>query len=114
MPILQFKCHDCLSVFEYLFNALSRQEDLSCVSCGGNHFSRLDETCFYPNKAFCPRDKVLDTEGLRSDLSKIVKDRTLRCGGCGSGNCGSGACGSGGSCSGKKNSLVTFVNHVLN
>jgi len=122
MPILQFRCHDCSSVFEYFLNALTSFEQLDCLSCGGANFSRMQETCFYPNKNFCPHDKELDSTHLKEVFSSIMTDNSQKCGGCGTdgapGKCksGGGGCGSG-NCACKSKAepkkLSTFVTRSL-
>lgn len=122
MPILQFRCHDCSSVFEYLINGLIAEHQLDCISCGASNFSRMDETCFYPNKNFCPHDKELDSDNLKQVFSSIMADESQRCGGCGTdgapgscssggGGCGSGNCACKSSCGSKK--INTFVTRSL-
>ena len=106
MPVLQFQCSDCSSVFEQL-----SQGYLSCLTCDSKNVKRLLSTYFYPNKNFCPHDKDLDMPTLKKQFSGILSDKSLQCGGCGTdgspgscstkgGGCGSGGCGScgGGSC----------------
>lgn len=86
---------------------------ISCISCGANSVERVETTYFYPNKNFCPHDKVLDGNRLKNELGGIMKNTTQRCGGCGTdgspGKCSSsgGGClpgrqGCGGGCSCKK------------
>lgn len=105
MPILQYQCQNCNSIFEHLVNE-DLVDFLSCISCGSAEIQRAITTYLYPNKKFCPHDKDLDSEYLRTQLGGIMKDQSLRCGGCGvdgaKGNCGTGsakrscACGAGG------------------
>ena len=114
MPVFQFKCDSCSAICEYFISA-DLAVGLDCVACGSHSLSRLSDTCFYPNKNFCPHDKVLDTEKLKVQLPVIMGDTDLRCGGCGTdgapgrcnsekkGGCGGGcSCGSGGGCASKK------------
>lgn len=114
MPVFQYQCGECNSVFEQLVSANTIANEISCLNCGSFYAMRLESTYFYPNKNFCPHDKELDKEKLRNQLSGIMSDQTLRCGGCGtdgasgkcgsggkSGGCGSGSCGGCG-CSSKK------------
>lgn len=108
MPVFQFKCDSCASIFEYLFRP-NLDFDLDCVSCGAKSVKRVQQTYFYPNKNFCPHDKSLEPESLQGTLATIMKDESQRCGGCGTdgapGSCktsgGGGGCGSGkcGTCS---------------
>ncbi len=103
MPVFQYKCDRCYSIFEYFF-APSLNFTVDCVSCGNREVSRQLETCFYPNKVFCPHDKDLEMDSLQHSLGGILKDSSQRCGGCGTdgapgkcnsggGGCGKGACG---------------------
>ncbi len=101
MPIFQFKCLDCLSLFEHLVSK-GMKNAISCVSCGGENLARDVENSFYPSKLFCPKTGDLDSEKLMSDLSSLVKSADSRCSsGCAStgdvfgckGGCGSGSCG---------------------
>ncbi len=105
MPILQFQCQDCSSVFEHFSKG-----DIFCLKCHSQNIERLQNTYFYPNKNFCPHDKELEMTTLKTQISGIMADKSLQCGGCGTdgapgscnskgGGCGSGGCGScGGSC----------------
>lgn len=110
MPVLQFKCDSCNSVFEYLLSA-NVNFSLDCISCGGDKVSRLGSSYFYPNKTFCPHDKEIKVEELKTSLGVIMSDASQKCGGCGTdgapGKCGKsqGGCGSGkcGTCSCGKN-----------
>lgn len=106
MLVLQYKCGDCASLFECLYGALKGAE-VTCISCGSSDVERSDEVPFYPNKTFCPHDKELEMDSLKYELKDIMKDKSQRCGGCGTdgapgkcksggGGCGSGGCGSGG------------------
>lgn len=103
MPIFQFKCESCSSVFEHLVGMTVNFCDVSCVSCGVGKVSRVEKTYFYPNKTFCPHDKVLDSQQLRSELGGILNNTSQKCGGCGTdgapGKCKSGGKGCGGNCS---------------
>lgn len=128
MPVFQFKCESCSAICEYLISP-NITVGLDCVFCGSSTLSRLSDTCFYPNKTFCPHDKVLDTEKLKTQLPDIMGDTALRCGGCGTdgspgkcnsekkGGCGGGcSCGSGGGCASKKSTnklnLDLYANDV--
>lgn len=55
MPILQYQCQDCSSVFEYWVSAKQKIE-IKCVNCGSKEFTRVFETCFFPKKEFCPKN----------------------------------------------------------
>lgn len=106
MPIFQYKCENCASVFEYLMTT-SLTKHLACMSCGSSNVSRLDSTYFYPNKIFCPHDKDLDGEILKTQFAEIMADHSQSCGGCGTdgapgkcksetGKCRNCSCGKGG------------------
>jgi len=103
MPIFQYKCNDCSSVFEQLISSLG-QMHIDCISCASTDVLRADQPYFYPNKTFCPHDKKIDSDKLKEALGTIMADRTQSCGGCGTdgapGSCGKsgGGCGSGGGC----------------
>ncbi|MBI3534762.1 MAG: zinc ribbon domain-containing protein [Deltaproteobacteria bacterium] len=105
MAIFQFKCDSCSSIFEHLISSLD-YNNISCISCGGDNIGRVDSTYFYPNKNFCPHDKVLDGDKLKTELGGIMNNTTQRCGGCGTdgspGKCSSKGGGCGGGCSCKK------------
>lgn len=105
MAIFQFKCDGCSSIFEHLVSSLNFSS-ISCVSCGAFDVSRIEKTYFYPNKNFCPHDKVLDSEKLKSKLGAIIVDSSQQCGGCGTdgapGKCTTSGAGCGGNCSCKK------------
>ncbi len=72
--------------------------DLACLDCGAEDVLRSEETSFYPNKIFCPRDKEVDLDDLQASLAGIMGNREQQCQGCGidgaSRKCksGSGAC----------------------
>ncbi len=99
MPILQFQCQDCSAIFEHFSKG-----DLSCLTCESENVERLLATYFYPNKNFCPHDKDLEMDTLKTQFTGIMADKSLQCGGCGTdgapGSCSSkgGGCGSGGGC----------------
>ncbi|MDA1060701.1 MAG: zinc ribbon domain-containing protein [bacterium] len=106
MPIFQYKCQSCYSVFEHLVSSL-KPVDLACLSCGASDVLRSESAYFYPNKNFCPHDKELDMDDLQTKLGGIMQNREQECGGCGtdgapgkcksdSGSCGSCSCGKGG------------------
>lgn len=106
MPVFQYQCGSCSSIFEHL--VLSEGRDVSCLSCASSLVYRANGTYFYPNKTFCPHDKALDVPNLPGQLSGIMSDSSLSCAGCGvdgaagrctSGGCGGGGCGAG-SCGG--------------
>jgi len=82
MPIFQFKCENCSTIFEHLVSARARSAqaslpvrqaglraskvseaktlqhsiDANCITCGGDKISRIEDTFFSPNKLFCPRE----------------------------------------------------------
>ncbi len=105
MPIFQFKCDSCSAIFEQLISSMDFR-DIACVNCEADNILRVEATYFYPNKVFCPHDKVLDSNKLRVQLSGIQDDNSQRCGGCGTdgspGKCTSKGGGCGGGCSCKK------------
>lgn len=80
--------------------------DVSCVSCGAGKISRVEKAYFYPSKIFCPHDKELDSEKLKTELGGILNNTSQKCGGCGTdgapGKCKSDSKGCGGNCSCKK------------
>lgn len=104
MPIFQFKCDSCSAIFEHLISSPD-YSNIGCISCGNADISRVEMTYFYPNKVFCPHDKKLDSQKLKTDLTSIQADNSQKCGGCGTdgspGKCDSksgGGCGGGCSC----------------
>ena len=109
MPILQYQCRACTSLFEHF--ASIGNDDAACLSCGSEKIARVFETSYYPNKTFCPHDKEIElNDAMLSNLGEILKSDELRCGGCGvdgpkgscgttdkkSGSCGNCSCGKGG------------------
>lgn len=122
MPILQFQCNECSSVAE-CFISLSRELSHDCMSCGSANLSRVETTYFYPNKTFCPHDKDLDQDLLRTELSGIMANKEGKCGGCGidgspgkcsseGGKCGNCSCGKGG-CATKKLDLDIYASKAF-
>jgi hypothetical protein len=121
MLVIQYQCNGCASIFEQLSSASS---ELSCLNCGAEEarIGRLLNTYFYPNKTFCPHDKLLDPQQLKTELSDILADDSLRCGGCGvdgapgrcsTGGCGgSCSCGAGGGCGKKSKRISTAPSFV--
>lgn len=101
MLVLQYKCGECSSFFEYLYGALGG-EGIDCIACGSQNVQRSSDVPFYPNKNFCPHDKELNMDVLKDSLKSIMHDKSQKCGGCGvdgaAGSCKSGGCGSGGGC----------------
>lgn len=121
MPVFQYKCESCAAIFDYLISEKFKT-DLDCIACGSEEIERVEVTSFYPNKNFCPHDKLLDKELLKKQLSGIMQDQSLKCGGCGTdgapgrcnskgGGCGSsgGGCGGGCSCKAKKLNLDIYA-----
>ncbi len=53
MLIFEYKCDECLSVFE-CSNSI---DSVACLSCGGNKVSRTNSMLFSPKKDFCPRER---------------------------------------------------------
>ena len=91
MAIFQFKCESCSAVFEHLVSS-SSFADIVCVNCGAGKVARIEATYFYPNKVFCPHNKVLDKGELRDGLGGIMSNTAQHCGGCGSGSGCKGSC----------------------
>ena len=53
MLIFEYKCDECLSVFECSNGVGS----VACVSCGSSDVKRVDSMLFSPKKDFCPRER---------------------------------------------------------
>lgn len=102
MPIFQYKCEDCSSVFEQLVTSLLNLE-LGCVSCGSSEVLRADSTYFYPNKVFCPHTKKVNIAEVKGQLSQIMSDREQSCAGCGVDGAAGSCKSKGGGCSNCKN-----------
>ena len=102
MPVFQFQCGDCSGISEHLIG-LRQMSSLECVNCGSGEVARVQSTYFYPNKNFCPHDKTLDADRLKTQISGIMSDKSQQCGGCGTdgapGRCSSKGGGCGGGCS---------------
>ena len=101
MPVLQFRCSKCFSVFEHF---VSSDIDASCVSCGSKDVSRHDETAFHPSKIFCPHEKEMEEGFSYGNLKHALINHAEECTSpkCGQGSC-NGRCGK--SCLANKNSL---------
>lgn len=109
MPVLQYQCESCNSLFEHMFSAAIAKY-IACLSCGSQKIARVFAISYYPNKTFCPHDKeIVMNEELISGLGKILQSDDLRCRGCGvdgpegscstdkpKGACGTCSCGKGG------------------
>ncbi|MFA5947670.1 MAG: FmdB family zinc ribbon protein [Candidatus Gracilibacteria bacterium] len=48
MPIFQFKCRDCSSLFEHFVPVSSdgKHSEVSCLSCGSKKFDRAEDNPF--------------------------------------------------------------------
>jgi len=93
MPVFQFRCSKCFSVFEHF---VSSDFNVSCVSCGSGNVSRDDETAFHPSKIFCPHEKEMKDGFSYGSLKQVLINHaeectSPKCGGRGSclGRCGS-------------------------
>lgn len=104
MPVLQYQCQSCTSLFEHLVSK-ALEEQVGCLSCGGRDVVRVFATSYYPNKTFCPHDKKIEiNDELLDGLGEILQSDDLRCRGCGvdgpQGSCSTGVASSGcGTCS---------------
>lgn len=65
MPIFEYKCESCSSVFEHFYSS-SLEERVACVNCGSRQVARTDATIFSPNKNYCPHED----ENLSADESR--------------------------------------------
>lgn len=45
MPIYEFRCESCQSVFEHLAMTSGELVEMKCPECGGNELSRVMSTC---------------------------------------------------------------------
>ncbi len=99
MLVLQYRCGECSSFFEYLHGA-SNKEKVDCIACGSLNVLRSNDVPFYPNKNFCPHDKTLDKEVLKDTLKVIMHDKSQKCGGCGVDGAAGSCKSSGGGCKG--------------
>ena len=70
MPVFQFKCENCSSIFEHLV-FLKHPIDVTCITCGGDKISRIENTFFSPNKLFCPRESKSGGCGKHRGLLNI-------------------------------------------
>jgi putative FmdB family regulatory protein len=41
MPIFQYKCESCSSVFEHLVSSIVKAKDVACVACDSKKITRL-------------------------------------------------------------------------
>lgn len=87
MAIFQYKCTDCLSVFDHLLDKSNHLP--SCVSCSSLSVERNFDTAFFPNKLFCPHERDLKNENLALNLIEMAKSRDSVELQCGEGKCGS-------------------------
>ncbi len=86
MPIFEFKCNNCFTIFEeFVFK--DNCENIKCFSCGGVLLERPVKTSFSPHKAFCPKKRNLKKGELeKKDLKQRLRDAVLKengkCKGC--------------------------------
>lgn len=80
MPVFQFKCENCSSIFEHF--TPPKAAEVTCLACGGDRVSKVESTFFYPNKVFCPHDKKLNPQKLQNELCGIFQNTDEKCGGC--------------------------------
>lgn len=109
MIILQYKCNECSSLFEYLYGAMENNE-VNCIKCGSHRVERADEVPFYANKNFCPNSDGFDPEEAKLKLNMIMSDKSEQCTSCvnnsdiptckGGGGCGGKCKNGGGGCGG--------------
>ncbi|MFH1284359.1 MAG: zinc ribbon domain-containing protein [Candidatus Peregrinibacteria bacterium] len=53
MPIFEYKCNGCQSVFEQMDFA---RGSICCLQCGSSDVSRNYDGRFFPKKIFCPKE----------------------------------------------------------
>ena len=56
MPIFQYKCESCSSVFEHLVSSVVKVKDVSCVACGSNKITRSFSSNFGVQSKNCEGD----------------------------------------------------------
>jgi hypothetical protein len=104
MPVFQFRCSKCFSVFEHFVSTPPKAVlvknvrgantfDVSCVSCGSGNVSRYNETAFHPSKIFCPHEKEMEDGFSYGNLKQVLMNHAEEC--------TSPKCGGRGSCNGK-------------
>lgn len=108
MPVFQFRCSKCLSVFEHFVastppqvgpvknvrEANSYNIDASCMSCGSKDVLRHNETAFHPSRIFCPHEKEMEEGFSYGNLKNALINHAEECANprCGHGSC-NGKCG---------------------
>ncbi len=79
MPILEYKCDDCSSVFECFFS-LSDGFSLKCVSCNSSRVQRVKSMIFTPNKNFCPKaNRFQKGKNIKESLSDLFGMNEKQC-----------------------------------
>lgn len=81
MPVFQFQCGECQSIFEALVSSSVRGEP-ACVSCDSRFVERVSYTYFAPNKTFCPKEGVVELERVKGSLGSALADFRQKCPGC--------------------------------
>ncbi|MBD3341668.1 MAG: hypothetical protein GF353_21365 [Candidatus Lokiarchaeota archaeon] len=59
MPIFEYKCRKCSSVFEHIF---SKEDKLFCLFCGSVDVVRSNTVIFGPKKEYCPKEESVSCE----------------------------------------------------
>lgn len=78
MPIFEFQCNDCFSVFECLYSVKNKAK---CVFCEGNNLERVRKSLFSPNKGFCKKNNkfLIKKKDVRSSLIDLFGKNDLKC-----------------------------------
>ena len=75
--IYQYKCLDCLSVFDHMDN-----HDITCVSCKSNNVDKNENCIFAPNKFYCPHGVEFDKTQIVVDMGSKFTSSSAFCAGC--------------------------------
>ena len=60
MPIKEYRCTNCLAVFEQLDK--NQKLQLTCLNCDSSEIIENVETTFAPRKKFCPKKLSSDSD----------------------------------------------------
>ncbi len=84
MPMYEYKCNGCGSVFQVMQKMGAGADGLSCPGCKGSKLTKLISATYSPSS-----DKAMPGS-FESAMASMPK---MGGGGCPSGTCGSGMCG---------------------
>ncbi len=78
MPIFEYKCKSCSSVFES-FSTI--KDKITCIFCDETNIERVRKSFFSPNKGFCKKNNkaLIKKRDIRSSLLDLLGENDLKC-----------------------------------